>query len=247
MERHVDNHIEWLTFDHLSACPKLIHGVFLRHGGVSQGEFSSLNFGLNQGDDPHAVAINRKRGLTILGIEDFTLLYQIHSNRVVEATARLQEEGDALITQKKKLGLLILHADCQAAIFYDPIHHALANVHAGWRGSVANIYGKTIQKMKDRYGTQPQDLLIGISPSLGPEAAQFIHYQNELPSTFWPYQIKPTYFDFWQISQFQLNQAGILSHHIEMANLCTYTHKEDFFSYRRCKQSGRHGTIAAIK
>lgn len=247
MERHARNGLEWLTFDHLSECPRLTHGVFLRHGGVSEGAFTSLNFGMTQGDCPSAVSANRKRALQALGISGYVNLYQKHSDRVVEAKPSFKEEGDSLITDLPDLGLLILHADCQAAIFYDPVHHTLANVHAGWRGSAANIYAKTIERMKIRYGTRPENLLVGISPSLGPSAAEFRNYRDELPQSFWPYQVKPTYFDFWEISRVQLREAGVLPHHIEIAGLCTHAHAQDFFSYRRVKASGRHGTIAALK
>ena len=247
MQQHSQNGLQWLTFDLLADCPRLVHGVFLRHGGVSEGAFETLNFGLTQGDCPNAVAANRKRALNALGIERFANLYQKHSNLIVEADSDVQEEGDGLITDSIGLGLLILHADCQAAIFYDPIHHALANVHAGWRGSIANIYKKTIEKMKSRYGTRPEDLLVGISPSLGPGAAEFYNYRIELPKAFWPFQVKPAFFDFWEISRSQLADAGVLAHHIEVAELCTYTHTKDFFSYRRIKRSGRHGTLAALK
>ncbi|MCC5832228.1 MAG: peptidoglycan editing factor PgeF [Chlamydiales bacterium] len=250
MERHSQDllcGLEWLAFENLSDSPRLIHGVFLRHGGVSKGSFQSLNFGLSQGDSPTAVEINRKRALSALGIGRYVNLYQKHSDQVIEAEPQLKSEGDSLITDRPDLGLLILHADCQAAIFYDPVRHALANVHAGWRGSVANIYRKTIERMKARYGTKPEDLLVGISPSLGPNGAEFLNYRRELPESFWPFQMKPFYFDFWEISRAQLIEAGVLAHHIEIARLCTYTDADDFFSYRRVKVSGRHGTIAALK
>lgn len=247
MLRRTQNNLEWLTFELLSNCPGLVHGVFLRHGGVSQGAFASLNFGLTQGDRLEHVKTNRQRAAQALGISRYAYLYQTHSDKIIEANPDRKENGDSLVTNQPEFGLLILHADCQAAIFYDPIHHALANVHAGWRGSVANIYGKTVEKMKQRYGTRPENLLVGISPSLGPEAAEFRHYRRELPEAFWPYQVKPTYFDFWEISCQQLIYAGVLPHHIEVSALCTYSNPQDFFSYRRVKESGRHGTLAALK
>ncbi len=246
MQRHSHNGVEWLTLDLLSNCPRLAHGFFLRHGGVSEGAFDSLNLALTQGDLPEHVTTNRQRALDALGINDYTNLYQKHSSHVVEANPNSKGEGDGLITDRFDLGLLVLHADCQAAIFYDPIHHALANVHAGWRGSVANIYKKTVERMKVRYGSRPEELLVGISPSLGPMAAEFRNYRTELPKSFWPYQVKPTYFDFWEISRQQLTEAGVLPHHIEIAELCTYSNPEECFSYRRVQESGRHGTLAAL-
>lgn len=144
------------------------------------------------------------------------------------------------------LGLTILHADCQVALFYDPIQHAITVTHCGWRGSVQNIYQESIAAMRSLYGTKAENLLVGISPSLGPSASQFIHYQRELPESFYPFQVKPLYFDFWAISKWQLRECGVLPHHIEIAEICTYSHPEDFFSYRRIKTSGRHATIASL-
>lgn len=246
MKYHTSNNLKWLTFDHLSHCPGLIHGVFLRQGGVSEGPFASLNFGISQGDSPELVEKNRHLALNALKINSYVNVYQYHSDHVVEAQKGECAKADGLITDRLDLALLIMHADCQAAIFYDPIHHIIANAHSGWRGSVANIYRNTIEMMKKRFGSRPEDLLVGISPSLGPSAAQFIHYRIELPESFWAYQVKPDYFDFWEISRSQLIACGVLPHHIEIAGVCTYSNPQECFSYRREKRSGLHGTLVAL-
>ena len=142
---------------------------------------------------------------------------------------------------------MMKHADCQAAIFYDPVHHALANVHSGWRGNVKNIYQTTILKMASVFGTKPQDLLVGISPSLGPQHAEFKNYKVEFPEHFWSFQVCPEYFDLWAIARHQLEEAGVLPYHIEIAGICTYANKEDCYSYRRDKVTGRHATLAMLR
>ena len=141
---------------------------------------------------------------------------------------------------------MIKHADCQAAIFYDPVHKALANVHCGWRGNVKNIYRVAVQKMKFTFGTNPKDLLVGISPSLGPDHSEFIHYQTEWPEEFWRFQVRPNYLDLWAIARDQLEQCGLLPHHIEVAGICTFANPQDFFSHRRDKITGRHATVAML-
>lgn len=231
------------TFSIFKGCP-LTHASFLRHGGVSKNSFSSLNFGATQGDDPKDVAENRRVACATLNVPKLASLYQVHSDTIVEASDQ-KPKADALITNRPNIGLLILHADCQAAILYDPIHHALANVHCGWRGNVANIYRKTVERMHAQYGTNPADLLVAISPSLGPQAAEFKHYRDEFPDSLWQFQ-KENYFDLWALSRHQLEEAGVLSHHIEIAGVCTYSNPDDYFSYRRVKKSGRHGTIAML-
>jgi YfiH family protein len=247
MQRRTNGEVEWLTFDVFEEFPHLVHGVFLRHGGVSQGEFGSLNFSSSRGDCQKNVDENRKRALKALHIDRWCDLDQEHGKKIIPANHPLNERGDALITNRPHLGLMVLHADCQAALFYDPIENAIALTHCGWRGNVQNIYRETIQSMKHFYGSQPQNILVGISPSLGPQASEFIHYQQELPLHFYPFQYKPTYFDLWAISKWQLDACGILPHHIEIAEMCTYSNPQDFFSYRRAHESGRHATLASLK
>jgi polyphenol oxidase len=246
MRRHTLGALAWLTFDLLDQFPQLTHGIFLRHGGVSSGNFDTLNFGTVQGDALENVEKNRSRALQALHITQCCELCQYHGKRVVQAQLHHEENGDALTTNQKGLGLSILHADCQAAIFYDPMHHAVANVHCGWQGSVQNIYQETVEVMKGLYGSRSEDLHVGISPSLGPNASEFINFERELLPSFYPFQFKPTYFDFWQISRWQLAASGILPHHVEVAEICTYANPADFFSYRRVKASGRHATIVSL-
>ena len=252
MQRHTNGTVVWLTFDLFAEYPELVHGVFLRHGGVSPAEFASLNFGHCQGDPAKNVAENRRRALAALDITEYCSLWQKHGTHIISAAPKQpeegpKEEGDGLTTDRPNLGLSILHADCQAAIFYDPSHHALSTIHCGWRGNVQNIYRETVETMRSLYGSKPEDLLVGVSPSLGPTASEFIHYLTELPLAFHAFQIKPTYFDLWAISHWQLTECGILPHHIEIAEICTFSNPQDYFSYRRVKASGRHATIACLK
>ncbi len=244
MQRHEQDGVHWLNFSLFDSLP-IQHGIFLRHGGVSQEPYHSLNLGYSSGDDPQSVKANRQKILSVFDLNQTSTLWQVHGNVVHEASDE-QLKGDGLVTNQPHRGLLVLHADCQAAIFYDPVHHALANVHCGWRGSVANIYKETIDTMQLLYKTNPKDLLVGISPSLGPKAAEFRNFQSELPKEFWPFQIRPTYFDFWEISRWQLRQSGVLDKHIEIASICTYENETDFFSYRRLQKSGRHATVTAL-
>lgn len=242
------NGIQWIQFDLLADIPSLTHAVFLRSGGHSSSPYTSLNMCDRQGDDPESVMKNRQLVCEILEIPELVSMQQYHSKEVYEVkeTCSKPIHADALTTIQPLKGLLACHADCQAAIMYDPIHHAIANVHSGWRGSVQNIYAATIDFMKQAYHTQPQDLLVGISPSLGPQDAEFINHREELPESFWRYQIKPNYFDFWTISRDQLKQCGVLDHHIEIAEISTLSSPEKCFSYRRDKVTGRHGTVVML-
>ena len=251
MIRKQSEGIHWIEFELLADTKALAHGVFLRQGGVSEGPFASLDMGGRvQGSTPAQVAENRARVQKILQVSHLHSACQKHGTTVVYIEKPMQQPplADALMTAQAGEALMVKHADCQAAIFFDPIQKAIATVHCGWRGNVHNIYAVTLLEMREKMGVHLENVLVGISPSLGPEKAEFIHYREEFPESFWPYQVKPYHFDLWAIARMQLEEAGILPHHIEIASLCTYSHPEDFFSYRRDnKMTGNHATIAMLK
>ncbi len=237
----------WLEFELFSKIPELVHGCFLRHGGESIGPCGSLNVSTRRDDDPAAVRANLEKirgvfsGIPLVGTN------QTHSDRVVVVGDHPDiEEGDALITQKRGVALLIKTADCQAAIVYDPIRQVIANIHAGWRGNVQNIYAKTVKRMEEEFGSRPEDLLVGISPSLGPDASEFVNYKNEFPEDFWPFQVKPNHFDLWAIARKQFIDAGVLPENIEIASECTRSNPHDYFSHRHDKATGRQATIIGL-
>ncbi len=238
----------WFEFEKLQAFTQLRHAVFSRCGGNSQTPFGPLNMSTYVGDEPSNVQHNRKlaRKSACLQVPLATSL-QTHGNNVYAIETALENDVevsgyDAFVTNQKNSALGIQHADCQAAIFFDPIKQAIGCVHAGWKGSCKNIYKETMAKMDALYGSNPKDLIVCISPSLGPEKAEFINYERELPQEFWPFKSATNYFDFWQISRHQLEKEGVQPDNIEIAGLCTYSDSEHFFSARRDKICGRHLT-----
>lgn len=254
MQKKNQQGVEWLEFDLLSDIPGLRHASFLRHGGTSEGDFKSLNASYNVGDDPQHVKANLdliQQCFKQDTQQDLPLFWarQCHSKEIAHIQPHSPQETpscDALVTNTPGLTLMIRHADCQAAIFYDPVHRVIANVHAGWRGNVENIYAETIQYLQKNFDSKPSELLVCISPSLGPDDAEFVHYKHEFPPEFWEFQTRPTYFDLWAISEYQLHMAGVLSHHIEMARISTYANPYDYFSYRLNKHTGRLATCVAL-
>lgn len=248
MQKTSENGLHFVQFDLLLNCKELVHASFSRRGGVSIGPYGNLNTSYTVGDHPNAVAANQELICKVLGLGRLQQVNQCHGTaiQVVKDNATPQD-ADALITKRQGVGLTINHADCQAALMYDPINKVIANVHAGWRGSAAAIYTKTIAELKSLFGCRPENLLVCISPSLGPEKSEFVHYKTELPKAFWPFQVRPYYFDLWTISEAELLAAGILPGHIEIARQCTYSNAEDYFSYRRDKQTGRMATVIGLK
>lgn len=243
------NGMKWLEFELLADTP-VIHACFTRHGGVSKGPLASLNVGRSVGDTPENVATNFAKISEVLGLQTILPAKLTHGAEVAHlrscSSISTVPFADALIIGETGIGVSISQADCQGAIIYDPVKHALANVHAGWRGSVKNIYKATVEAMRVSYGSKPEDLIVCISPSLGPESAEFVNYHTELPETFWAYQHRPYHFDFWEISKQQLREAGVRSDRIQIAEIDTKT-DDDFFSFRRSRQTGRQATICALR
>ncbi|WP_321493029.1 peptidoglycan editing factor PgeF [uncultured Desulfobacter sp.] len=253
-----------LTFGHMNTFPGLVHGVFSRAGGYSTGPFSGLNVGLSTGDDPDIVARNRLSMLSSLGVPRAIFLNQVHGTDIavikseqdaVDAVFNGQGgapskiiKADGAVTNLKDMGLVIQVADCQAVVLYDPQKEVIANVHAGWRGSVADIIGRCINTMIREFGCSPETIRAGISPSLGPCCAQFINYEQEIPNTLWQYKDRDRpYFDFWQISRDQLRANDVLDKHIETMGVCTRCRTDLFYSFRANKTTGRFAAVIALK
>lgn len=238
--------IQYSQFELLADFPKLIHGSFSRKGGNSLKPFYSLNVSFHVGDEKNDVNANHRQIKQILGISELSYAKQAHELGILEVTAPgFIGEGDALVTKTPNHFLLIQHADCQAALFYDPILHLVAAIHAGWRGNVKRIYSHTIEYLKARYGVKPANLLVGVSPSLGPAHSEFKNYQSEFPKALWGFQWKSNYFDLWAMSEAELLAAGVKKDHLEFAKICTYS-DTDYFSYRRDKITGRMASVIGL-
>ena len=239
----------------IPSAPDLIQATFDRHHGTSEAPFASLNTAFTVGDQVERVQNNRQRIKQSLGINRLVSARQVHGEQIhrIEEVPEQDEERegfDALLTDRRGVGLMIQHADCQAILLHDPVQSVIAAVHCGWRGSVINIIDKTVRAMSSSYGSRPADMTAAISPSLGPCCAEFINYRQELPASFLPFQERDTYFDFWRISSWQLIEAGLQPHKIRTAEICTCC-SPDYFSYRRAvRQSngitGRNCTLIAL-
>lgn len=159
----------------------------------------------------------------ILELNDVILLDQMHGDRIVEVTNRPNEplQGDALISRQPNIMLAVKIADCQGILMYDPVTHTVAAVHSGWRGSALDVIGKSIQRMKSAFGVKPENLLVAISPSLGPCCAVFSDPKNELPAFCHRFIREGNRVDFWTLSLWQCDQAGVPAKNIELSACCT--------------------------
>jgi len=252
--RDQHNGLAWWQWSLLAEFSEVEHRVWTRHGGVSQTPFDGLNLSFSVGDEAARVSQNRALVRQAMGLEELISVGQVHGNNSLiltdkaKVTSDRETRGiDILITDIPGIGLLIKQADCQAVGLYDPENQVIANIHCGWRGNVQNVTGQAVQRLQEIFGSRPEAILAGISPSLGPCCAEFSNYKKEIPEVFWSYQVRPTYFNLWQLSFDQLQGAGLKPEHIQVAGVCSRCRQEDFFSYRRNRITGRNGTVLALR
>ncbi|MCD4721952.1 MAG: peptidoglycan editing factor PgeF [Desulfobacula sp.] len=251
--------IKVYEFEYFKNHAHIVHGIFTRAGGTSTGTFDSLNIGMNSGDEHPAIANNRKLIIRKMGMKPLIFLNQMHGD-VIKVLKKddndLSESfqpgkeiytADGIVTDMKDVFLVIQVADCQAVMLYDPQKKVIANIHSGWQGSVKNIIGKCVDKMILEFGCQTEDIIAGISPSLGPCCSEFVNYKDEIPQSLWKYKIKDKdYFDFWKMSSDQLIYKGVKKGHIENMKICTKCNTDIFYSFRGEKKTGRFACVISI-
>lgn len=146
-----------------------------RDGGVTQGPFASLNLGTAVGDDPVAVAENRRRFAAALGGAP-VWLKQVHGTRVVHlgpadvAAGAPTLEADACVTTEPGVACVIQVADCLPVLFAAPGGRAVAGAHAGWRGLAGGVLEATVAALCERSGAAPGEIEAWLGPCIGPTA-----------------------------------------------------------------------------
>lgn len=183
-----------------------------------------------------SIKIAQQNFSTTLGIQrnQLQFLEQVHSDRIhiiKEWTPNLS--GDAIITSSKNLVLCISVADCVGITLYDAENQLIAGIHSGWRGTVKNIVGKTIQSMMIEFGTKPSKLLAFISPSA---SQQKYVVQNDVSSLFDSKYVctidSNIHLDVQKNVFDQLVESGVQLHNIECDKSCTISNNQ-FHSFRR--------------
>lgn len=259
MLRHDRDGLVTYQFESLAA-DGLVHAVFTRLGGVSSGVFATLNVGHTVGDEPHAVRENHRRIYAHLGIdaEQVASPHQVHGNHVALATARdagrLYDNTDGLVTRTPGIALLLRFADCQPILLYDSVHHAVALVHAGWRGVAQGIAHRAVEAMEDAFGTRRGDLVAGLGPAIGPccytvghKVAAAMGYA--MPD--WQAVMESVDDDQWRFdlpgaNAQQLAAAGVTR--VEQAGLCTSCHADEFYSHRAHNgDTGRFAVVTCLR
>lgn len=223
----------------------LKHGLSTREGDVNLADKLSIFCGAVGVDENRIVTGVQKHTDRILILKDVPG-DGLGWDKPVEAC-------DGFITNMKNLPLMVRFADCQGVLFFDPLKKVVAAVHSGWRGNVQNIIGKAARKMVEEFGCEAENILVGISQSLGPCHAEFTDPAKELPEWMQKYvgknaEVKERHVDLWQCSFDQLTEAGVLAKNIEIMRRCTVCENDTFFSYRvEGEKCGRMGGVIELK
>ena len=170
--------VSFLQFSAWEGISGFSHAFSTREGGVSEGYYSKMNLSFFLGDREENVFENYHRFCNAAGfrIEDLVSGAQIHETTVRSVGRENRGEGvlrhetrieaDGLCTDQLGVTLVTYHADCVPLYFIDPKRRCIALSHAGWRGTVADIAGKTVSALCERYGSDPKDLIAGIGPCI---------------------------------------------------------------------------------
>ena len=234
----------WITPDW--PAPANIHSATtLRTGGVSQGEFSSLNLGDHVNDLWHHVLENRQRIKSMLALPaDPVWLQQTHSVQVICVDQMMgSAEADASYTAKNNIVCTVLTADCLPLLLCDEQGTQIAAIHGGWRGLLNGIIENTLLKMPNT------GVLAWLGPAIGPQCFEvgddvrtaFINKSAQFASAFKDHSQGKYLADIYQIARILLNYAGVAQ--IYGGQYCTVSATDQFFSYRRDGQTGRMATM----
>jgi hypothetical protein len=171
-----------------------------------------------------------------------------------EDAGRVIPSTDGLVTDSPGLALMLRFADCQPILLYDPAHHALGLIHAGWRGVAQGIAYRAVETMQEALGSRPQELLAGLGPAIGPccytvghKVASVMGYALPDWQQVMSLQGEDQWcFDLPAANAQQLAAAGV--QRIEEAHLCTSCHSDEFFSHRADNgQTGRFAVVAYLE
>ncbi len=266
MRVHQYKQIEYLTFPLLDEAEMVRHLFSTRMGGVSKGIYASMNLSYARGDDKEAVDENFRRIAEIFGATPDRIVCskQTHTTNVRLVTEEDCGKGvlypvdyddvDGLITNVPGILLCTSYADCVPLYFADVKNKAIGLGHSGWRGTVCRMGEAMLENMHDAFGTNPEDVIAAIGPSIcrdcyevGEEVAEA--FRQSFPEE-WSFLLSAGkeagkyQLDLWEANKRVLLRAGILSDHLAVTDICTCCNSEYMFSHRASK--GKRGNLGAF-
>ena len=267
--------LKYLTFEEIDRIGFVSHLFSTRFGGVSKGIYESMNLGFCRGDKDENVMNNFGIIAKALDskLEDFVLTDQTHTTNIYKVTTKDKGKGllvprdysdiDGFITNEPGIVLSTFFADCVPLFFVDPVHKAIGLSHSGWRGTVDKIGRKTVEAMKIEFGTNPQDVIAGIGPSICrgcyevsedvaflfedaflQKAAENRNQCDTLQKILYKNENKKYQLDLWLANKLILEEVGVKENNISISGICTCCNHNLLFSHR--KSLGKRGNLGAF-
>ena len=247
----------WMDLDFVN------HAFTTRIGGVSEGQFASMNLGFNRGDEEDRVAENYRRFCAAAGFDPDSLVCGAQDHHINIRRVGKEQRGigiwrekdmdsiDGLCTDDSSVTLVIYCADCVPLYFVDPEHHAIGLAHAGWRGTAAGMAKAMTERMALEFSTRPEALRVAIGPSIGkecfevdePVALEFLKLPQAEKFVTGPHRDK-YHVDLWECNRQFLLSTGVKEEHITVGQVCTMCESDLIFSHRKTR--GQRGSNCAM-
>ena len=264
MNINFKNAVGYLTFKNLEKLGFLKHCFSTRLGGVSSGQFKSMNLSYSQGDNPENVDENYRLFCDALGfdIEKLVITSQVHGNEIKCICDEDIKPGtlnnrkfagfDGFVTNVQGVVLVTFHADCPAIFMADRVKKVVGVAHAGWKGTVKEVAKSLVEKFVFNYGSSPKDIICALGPAIG--GCCFEVGKDILPN-FEKLGIPNTYLkdigkkdkvniDLLEVNKQILLKEGILEENIVKSDVCTRCNYDLLFSHRAT--GGKRGGSAAF-
>lgn len=266
LKRNESRGVEYLTFPSLEKTGIVSHLFSTRIGGASDGIYASMNLSYARGDRKEAVDENFRRIAEIMGrgIQDFVLSDQTHTTNVRKATEEDRGKGivyqkdycgvDGLITNEKHIVLATFYADCVPLFLVDKKHRAIGLSHSGWKGTAGRMGEHTLLAMREAYGTNPEDVEIGIGPSICKDCYEVGEDVAEAFAAGFPDKVRKDilfakgggkyHLDLWKANEYIFRMAGVPTEQISVTDICTCCNPNYLFSHRASQ--GKRGNLGAF-
>ena len=238
-----------------------VNGFSTRLGGVSPFPENDLNLAGFGEDLDENIAENRKRFMRLFD-DGFSLttVWQVHGDQVKvlkteEDVANIKEKYDGMVSNLPNVLAGVKTADCVPVLMGDRNTEAFASVHAGWRGTVESIVVKAFERMREEYGSKPENLVCAIGPAAGCKnyeiGQEVIDAFSEKFSTsgnlFTKTREGHALIDLHRANRDQLLSIGVPKENISTVPFCTMERNDLFFSYRVEKKTlGKTGRLMSV-
>jgi len=254
----------FIVYNKLKEIDFIGHGFSTRLGGVSKEHLYSMNLSFNRGDARENVLENFKRISESIGFDykDIVMSMQTHTTNVLRVSKKDCGNGitkklpysdvDGLITNENQVVLSTFYADCVPLFFVDVKNKAIGLSHSGWRGTVERMGEKTIKMMEAEFGSNPNDIIVAIGPSICMDcyevsedvAVRFAHEFNNQDKILYKKNDEKYQLNLWEANKEVCQDAGIMEENIIMPDICTCCNPDLLYSHRASK--GQRGNLAAF-